>query len=1656
MIEIWKMQSWLARHIGRMTLVNAPTATPPSCVGMSSEPQLPVCETGFLTALADVTNLFVGLFRDVPAHVPVMPPDREDLLVMRVVNVERADTPGAASSSLTVHAMRGLASWANEALVAHVLGRLMGDLPQGVVMPGGFLHALWRGDFAQGLLQAVSLLPTHVMPEQMVTEVARVVRAYVLDCLGPSGCWIVGEGGDQENDYLGSLVLVASMALAVAHHANLFGRPCVGPKRVGETIVDGAMTLTRGLLSLRGFVQAVLSRDRSIADRAIEVLRGRAVVARGAYEASGNAMSSDAEVRRALRRECLKAETRLEMAELDKSIAGTADPHRIGVLTNDRDLLAGRLRRQEPKAAEWRVEHRALRGLEPGPRLCATTSNRDAPRAVAPTRFTVPRGLTEVGEFPVEGHFTTGMGAAAARPVIPAQPSRVEVAVEPVPKVGTGYPPAVSVFLLGEGAASYGLDENTAIRCNVDVDTGDSFFIDTTIGAAMTGAVRKTMLGDGRLTDEGVFWIDYTWPSPDDRTRSRDRTYQRIKDAILRTRVIDSATGLDTGQPAFPLEVTRTPDIVAGISNPDTAPDENQMGNGQRTCINLTDSGIGLDCVSSDTDVFIAPRSKKSGAPRTGIDISRTARQAAVAAAGGAALGVDATTELVVDIEGVHSLDPWRSQRTYHANLGQVLGGNVWDTIREQMREGELSISYAIPGKDKGGAAYRSFFEAMSNATVIEPEAWQDIGRLAFPEKVLHTEGILDVVDNHAGQLPHLAFMYPFATQLSALQAEDSRLRADYAKYEVEIVRLSMGSHVDWAANELLEQNRRLHDETGVLWRAVSQRIGRLQDQAQRKVIAQYVGEGAYNMVGRFPTIDLPAGKAVRIDIDYADGSRQTRIVEIEEPFRYAPDWQAQVANATNGLGELVAGQLRPNGWVVPSFSREDPNEFRVPHGSGVIDVSVTETDSPRQLEDDWKRLSLLNLTLVYENHVATDSIRRLDMAINAHQAVLDAGNKRPVEAVARKFRDSIASLKRLRQSTASQLDALAARMTFNRAALVVLAEKMAGASIPSVRRGEGRGIRTMPGEVILGMNASIETVEKTGLGSMDAVLQTVLADVLGTAGGSTVSLDTRCRFAYMRNAPTHGNFVNPAAQTRLYSIREIMLGVVNREEDSVDITRIARDGRVVAESGHLPDAVGRFAKWCVSQQSTRNHPRSRVAAILAEKVRELGASARLKKDYADFSRQRLYGIVQRIAEAGGDAAQVAMLWLSGVVDPRLIMHFGKVVPGIVAIGSDEMSLLVSLENGRSVIFQRTMPSSDLASFVRGHLSLFDQAVMVNDGLFLPSSHMRADPPFNGMDSSTSYRTYEPNANIGFRYVPDLFDKLWEAKIGQLGKNVNSYVYTPEEEQVYLDALFWRNVVTVGMFAALPLIAIPGGAGIFIEVMLGAGFVYLGALPERLIAANADRGELFRQATADAEKGHRFLQWRGLLGAATVGRLLWRGGGFVFSRAISPAQMQAFVDANRQVTFQGGHKGHVYRGFVFRGDTRPTAAIFKDGFKLRQPTLDIRKVNGQRGGFGGGRDSLDPDGNGISTSAFYRRQSAGAYFYGGARGGYTYVVDARAEDGFHLYANDHWAKHPTDTSMQFLPWEVNYAKDIPGAFVAGAYDARDNFIPNPDYIGAFK
>jgi len=170
---------------------------------------------------------------------------------------------------------------------------------------------------------------------------------------------------------------------------------------------------------------------------------------------------------------------------------------------------------------------------------------------------------------------------------------------------------------------------------------------------------------------------------------------------------------------------------------------------------------------------------------------------------------------------------------------------------------------------------------------------------------------------------------------------------------------------------------------------------------------------------------------------------------------------------------------------------------------------------------------------------------------------------------------------------------------------------------------------------------------------------------------------------------------------------------------------------------------------------------------------------------------------------------------------------------------------------------------------------------------------------------------------------------------------------------------------------------------------------------------------------------------------------------------LGPGHAQKLVKRHGQMLNKTveGHDLMVWRGQVFRGDMRPPEVVFKEGFQLRTPPGDIKRdihqVTGVRGGFGGGHDALDPDGKGISTSLFYLEENTGAFVYGGGKGGYTYLIDARRYDGYHLYANHYKAQYPKAPAVEFRPTEINYGEGLAGSTVLGAYDRHGAFIPNP-------
>jgi hypothetical protein len=165
-----------------------------------------------------------------------------------------------------------------------------------------------------------------------------------------------------------------------------------------------------------------------------------------------------------------------------------------------------------------------------------------------------------------------------------------------------------------------------------------------------------------------------------------------------------------------------------------------------------------------------------------------------------------------------------------------------------------------------------------------------------------------------------------------------------------------------------------------------------------------------------------------------------------------------------------------------------------------------------------------------------------------------------------------------------------------------------------------------------------------------------------------------------------------------------------------------------------------------------------------------------------------------------------------------------------------------------------------------------------------------------------------------------------------------------------------------------------------------------------------------------------------------------------------PNVAQKLATDTHLVRLSGPEKGFVYQGFVFRGDMRDPSIIFQKGFTQRAPIKHLDQINGLKGGYGGAHDALSPDGAGISTSAFYKKDGAGSYVYGGQKGGYTYFIDARQLEGFHLYANTELAFRPNSGLKTLPPLEINYGVDLPPGLILGAYDSNGKFLANPKAI----
>jgi hypothetical protein len=141
--------------------------------------------------------------------------------------------------------------------------------------------------------------------------------------------------------------------------------------------------------------------------------------------------------------------------------------------------------------------------------------------------------------------------------------------------------------------------------------------------------------------------------------------------------------------------------------------------------------------------------------------------------------------------------------------------------------------------------------------------------------------------------------------------------------------------------------------------------------------------------------------------------------------------------------------------------------------------------------------------------------------------------------------------------------------------------------------------------------------------------------------------------------------------------------------------------------------------------------------------------------------------------------------------------------------------------------------------------------------------------------------------------------------------------------------------------------------------------------------------------------------------------------------AKGPEVAQRLMDRSRVLYFSDPKAGYMYRGFAMRGDARSPLDVFSNGFKS--------------------------SGSGVQASGYYNTNGAGAFHKGGKQGGYTYLIDGRGIAGSDVARNINW-RAGSGLRMGSNPYQLSYAKDIPGSIVLGAYDSAGKFIPNPNAL----
>lgn len=427
------------------------------------------------------------------------------------------------------------------------------------------------------------------------------------------------------------------------------------------------------------------------------------------------------------------------------------------------------------------------------------------------------------------------------------------------------------------------------------------------------------------------------------------------------------------------------------------------------------------------------------------------------------------------------------------------------------------------------------------------------------------------------------------------------------------------------------------------------------------------------------------------------------------------------------------------------------------------------------------------------------------------------------------------------------------------------------------------------------------------------AKIDRTIREALEAEGGSTeartVNLATRVTATYHQRLQ-NPNLVDPrevAGKTRSFTLREVVLGEMDREND---LTSSGWSRSLVTPPGWLAKGLWR----AVRSDATRQ----RVGDTILSDALKIVDTPETKASYLAYAHNRVTGALTKLFAAlpdGAPAADAASAAIAGEQPPQLVVFNEEVVPNLVAFPCGEDHLIVSVATGEVKVLPPMFYSTQWEQFVRGHLSAYESGRA-------SSSHFRPKRArLGGIGGGSREIRFVP---FGFRSSAGAYQDLWEAGLTKVRREADSLAYTPDEQRRDEGLRFRRNMAAaMGNLATLVAVGLTGGAALAVSLVAGAAGIASSAFQGQL-GEVADRGDVRRHAEEDAALGLVFAIGSTVLDVAAAAKFL---------RAAAPGAKASAAKSLRSMIAKGQDKvltrriaGHIDGGLRAKAPMERTSA----------------------------------------------------------------------------------------------------------------------------------